>query len=205
MSLHEKEMAQFEKQKDLVPTVDKCTYTSCYCEENVWKLCEHVQRTSPPELVHCYCVFISNENKQIPLWYQKSSWRPDGIVTWDYHVIFLYKHDDVSLVFDLDSKLPFPCQFTEYAAKGIRPNVTLRKQFHRKFRVIPASLFLSTFACDRSHMLDANKDWMSEPPPYPCISTQDSTNNIHDFISMDTGVGVGTVLDFEGLTEKFSV
>ncbi|XP_021373125.1 protein N-terminal glutamine amidohydrolase-like isoform X2 [Mizuhopecten yessoensis] len=149
-------------------------------------------------------MFISNENKQIPLWYQKSSFAPDGVVVWDYHVIFVYNEGDVSLVYDLDTKLPFPCDFTEYAAKGIRPNKTVKKQYHRKFRVIPGLKFLSTFASDRSHMLDANKQWLSDPPLYPCIQTSDSTNNIQDYISMDPAVGVGVVLDFEGLIDKFS-
>ncbi|OWF40932.1 protein N-terminal glutamine amidohydrolase-like isoform X1 [Mizuhopecten yessoensis] len=189
---------------DLIPTADKCTYTSCYCEENVWKLCEHVKGNNPDRLAYCYCMFISNENKQIPLWYQKSSFAPDGVVVWDYHVIFVYNEGDVSLVYDLDTKLPFPCDFTEYAAKGIRPNKTVKKQYHRKFRVIPGLKFLSTFASDRSHMLDANKQWLSDPPLYPCIQTSDSTNNIQDYISMDPAVGVGVVLDFEGLIDKFS-
>ncbi|XP_069135710.1 protein N-terminal glutamine amidohydrolase-like [Argopecten irradians] len=189
---------------DIIPTPDKCTYTSCYCEENVWKLCELVKDRSPNKMSYCYCVFISNENKQIPLFYQKSSASPDGVVVWDYHVICIYNDDDTSLVYDLDTKLPFPCDFSEYTAKGIRPNLTLKKQYHRKFRVIPGSEFLSIFASDRSHMLDANKQWLSEPPSYPCIQTSDSTNNIHDFISMDPAKGVGSVLDFEGLVHKFS-
>ncbi|XP_060064684.1 protein N-terminal glutamine amidohydrolase-like [Ylistrum balloti] len=192
------------KKDDLIPTADKCTYTSCYCEENVWKLCEHVKEKNPDRLAYCYCVFISNENKQIPLWHQKSSHSPDGVVVWDYHVIFVYNEGDISLVYDLDTDLPFPCNFTEYAAKGIRPNSTIKTQYYRKFRVITGSEFLSTFASDRSHMLDANKQWLSEPPPYPCLQTPDSTNNIQDFISMDPEVGFGTVLNFDGLVGKFS-
>ena len=42
----------------------------------------------------------------------------------------------------------------------------------RMFRVIPANVFLDTFASDRSHMLDAEGKWLKPPPSYPCIQTE---------------------------------
>jgi len=41
----------------------------------------------------------------------------------------------------------------------------------RAFRVVPSDLYLSTFASDRSHMLNADGSWLHPPPTYPCIST----------------------------------
>ena len=41
----------------------------------------------------------------------------------------------------------------------------------RKFRVISASVFLCTFASDRSHMKRPNGDWIQGPPDYPPIRT----------------------------------
>ena len=42
------------------------TYTSCYCEENVWKLCEKIQSTMGLNGLlkegKAFAVFISNDN-----------------------------------------------------------------------------------------------------------------------------------------------
>lgn len=40
---------------------DKCTYTSCYCEENVWKLvqCKELAKVTD----RLYVVFISNPSE----------------------------------------------------------------------------------------------------------------------------------------------
>eukprot|EP00493_Phyllostaurus_siculus_P009611 UN09735 len=56
------------KPKDLSPS--SCLYTSCYCEENVWKLCERIRDEGINNLAEYYAVFISNSSRQIPLWMQ---------------------------------------------------------------------------------------------------------------------------------------
>ncbi len=35
----------------------------------------------------------------------------ERLVIWDYHVVFIYRPDDRTLVYDLDSELPFPTYF----------------------------------------------------------------------------------------------
>lgn len=187
----------------LFPSREECVYTSCYCEENVWHLCSAVRDKQPEELGSCYCVFISNSDQAIPLWEQTASSREDGLVVWDYHVVFIQKRPDGNLVYDLDTRLDFPCTFRLYIEHGIHSCADLKPQFQRFFRVVPAEKFLSTFASDRSHMLNDEGKWLKQPPSYPCIRTQDSTNNIKDFISMDPKVGVGEVLDYWQLCEKF--
>jgi len=81
------------------------TYTSCYCEENVWKLCEEIERRSSKDkdkddssrtnedpLSRTYAVFISNPSKSVPIWCQRSSKNPRSVpVVWDYHVILIYR------------------------------------------------------------------------------------------------------------------
>jgi len=42
-------------------------YTSCYCEENVYKLCELLNEKFSIPLSRIYAVFISNENKQVKI------------------------------------------------------------------------------------------------------------------------------------------
>ncbi|XP_045171566.1 protein N-terminal glutamine amidohydrolase-like isoform X2 [Mercenaria mercenaria] len=178
----------------LFPSRNDCVYTSCYCEENVWHLCSSVRDTQPEELGKCFCVFISNHSQTIPLWEQTASNREDGLVVWG---------SDGSSVYDLDTRLDFPCPFQQYVRQGIQSCASLKPEFQRLFRVIPAEEFLSTFASDRSHMLDDDGKWLKPPPAYPCIKTLDSANNIKEFMSMDPKVGVGKVMDFWQFCDNF--
>ncbi|XP_058687207.1 protein N-terminal glutamine amidohydrolase isoform X2 [Poecile atricapillus] len=145
-----------------------CTYTSCYCEENVWKLCDYIRSQDRHPLEEFYAVFISNDRRMIPLWKQKSG-HGDEPVVWDYHVILLHvTSGEQNFIYDLDTVLPFPCPFDVYSVEAFRLDDSLRPEFHRMIR---ADLYLKTFASDRSHMKDADGKWQKPPPPYPCIET----------------------------------
>jgi len=179
------------KGKVLLPPRNECIYTSCYCEENVWHLCQVIQtkeRSHPMDhkdhMNHFLVVFISNPHEAIPLWKQKAGrCEEDWFVMWDYHVILIDKQDQ--LVYDLDTVLQFPCNFKEYFSQAIRPDSILNEKFHRHFRVIQAQDFLSTFASDRSHMKHPDGTWIKLPPSYPCIRTSESENNLKNFIRME--------------------
>ncbi|XP_061851922.1 protein N-terminal glutamine amidohydrolase isoform X2 [Colius striatus] len=107
----------------------------------------------------------------IPLWKQKSG-HGDEPVVWDYHVILLHvSGGEQNFIYDLDTVLPFPCPFDVYSAEAFRLDDSLHPEFHRKIRMIPADLYLKTFASDRSHMKDTNGKWQKPPPSYPCIET----------------------------------
>uniref|UniRef100_A0A8C9F0J8 Protein N-terminal glutamine amidohydrolase n=1 Tax=Pavo cristatus TaxID=9049 RepID=A0A8C9F0J8_PAVCR len=155
-----------------VPPRAACVYTSCYCEENVWKLCEYIRSQDRYPLEEFYAVFISNDRRMIPLWKQKSG-HGDEPVVWDYHVILLHvPGGEQNFIYDLDTVLPFPCPFEMYSAEAFRLDDSLHPEFHRKIRMIRADLYLKTFASDRSHMKDANGKWQKPPPSYPCIETE---------------------------------
>ena len=102
-------------------TAADCVYTPYFCEENSYKLCEQlVQRP-----FDVYVAFISNRNRQvgsrpadpcfyaacdslctclqIPLWRQRASRQPSGLVVWDYHVLVLQRTGTDCLVWDLDT------------------------------------------------------------------------------------------------------
>ena len=49
----------------------------------------------------------------------------------DYHVIFLLRTAGPTMVYDLDTTLPFPCKFTEYSTQALREDNGLKSQFHR--------------------------------------------------------------------------
>ncbi|XP_034097256.1 protein N-terminal glutamine amidohydrolase isoform X2 [Gymnodraco acuticeps] len=138
-------MALEEKIK---PSREKCEYTSCYCEENVWCLCEFFRREDAAQLEDMFIVFISNENRT------------------DYHVVLLQASSS-SVVYDLDSELPFPCSLKRYSSDALRSERGIRPAYHRKFRVVPAHSFLLNFASDRSHMKNSDGSWKMPPPPLP--------------------------------------
>ncbi|XP_047582472.1 protein N-terminal glutamine amidohydrolase isoform X1 [Lutra lutra] len=161
------------------PPRDACVYNSCYCEENIWKLCEYIKNHDQYPLEECYAVFISNERKMIPIWKQQA--RPgDGPVIWDYHVVLLHvSSGGQSFIYDLDTVLPFPCPFDTYVEDAFKSDEDIHPQFRRKFRVIRADSYLKNFASDRSHMKDSSGNWREPPPSYPCIETGDQDADAH--------------------------
>ncbi|RUO96162.1 hypothetical protein BC936DRAFT_142509 [Jimgerdemannia flammicorona] len=92
------------------PRLDKfsLTYTSCYCEENIYHLC----RKLPTE--KCHVIFIANVFKSVRsllalLILRRAFHLPEAyfmLPTW---------------VYDLDTLLPFPCPFNEYVERALRP------------------------------------------------------------------------------------
>ncbi|XP_043073065.1 protein N-terminal glutamine amidohydrolase [Puntigrus tetrazona] len=187
----------------IAPCREQCVYTSCYCEENVWKLCEYVKDQGTCSLDEVYAVFISNERKTIPIWKQKSS-RGDQPVIWDYHVILLHADKQgQSFIYDLDTILPFPCLFDVYSKEAFRSDQHLKPAFWRKLRVIPGDAYLKKFASDRSHMKDSDGKWRTSPPPYPCLETSESKMNLDDFICMDARTGYGEVYNLLDFVQHF--
>lgn len=189
--------------KSIVPLAEECPYTQFYCEENIWHLCDHVRRLETTELTKCHVVFISNNQKCVPLWRQRSGKSEDKLVTWDYHVIFMYEQDDRCLVFDLDSDLPFPTYFHKYVTETLRTDQILKPEHHRFFRVIPASVFLQKFASDRRHMRKQDGSFLQKPPPHPPIKTAECVHNLEMFISMDSKIGCGTVYNLQDYVRRF--
>uniref|UniRef100_H3C867 Protein N-terminal glutamine amidohydrolase n=2 Tax=Tetraodon nigroviridis TaxID=99883 RepID=H3C867_TETNG len=182
---------------------EDCVYTSCYCEENVWKLCEFARGQKTPPLEELLVVFISNASRTVPLWRQRSGYG-DQPVVWDYHVILLQVGlDSDPQVYDLDSDLSFPCSMELYASQALRSDRSLRPAYHRRFRVIPADSFLLNFASDRSHMRNADGSWKMPPPPYPPIHTAECQMNLDDFISMNPAVGWGQVFSLSHFLHSY--
>ncbi|KAM4539703.1 protein N-terminal glutamine amidohydrolase [Odontesthes bonariensis] len=188
----------------IAPRRENCVYTSCYCEENVWKLCEYfrTERTAPLEQL--FVVFISNDKRMVPLWKQKSG-RGDQPVIWDYHVILIQVGlQSGSQVYDLDSELSFPCSLQLYAAQAFRSDRNIKPEYHRKLRVVPADSFLLNFASDRSHMKNSDGTWKMPSPPYPPIHTSESQMNLDDFISMNPAAGWGTVHSLDEFLQRYT-
>ena len=195
------------------PKQEECVYTSCYCEENVWKLCEQFQKRGGDTKQLCV-VFISSHERQTALWNLKCGGTAD-FQLWDYHVILIKsapsdressqsttdtvrEHESESLVYDLDTSLPFPVSFNQYAKEVLRPELILHLRSaglpERLFRVISADTFLEEFSSDRSHMRKEDGTWFAPPPLYPPIKSQKNSNNIQEFISMKNSSAPGIVM-----------
>ncbi|TYI10509.1 hypothetical protein ES332_A09G146100v1 [Gossypium tomentosum] len=164
-------------------------HTPFYCEENVYFLCKKLcsSQIADAQGSDLFVVFISNDNKQIPLWHQKASHRADGVILWDYHVICVQRKKDggTHLVWDLDSSLPFPCPLAAYVSETIRPSFQLFSEFQRFFRVVYAPLFLRHFASDRRHMKDSEGNWTAQPPPYePIVAEDGSVHNLNGYMEI---------------------
>lgn len=185
------------------PAKDDCIYTPCYCEENVYKLCERLQETSSSVVQNCHVVFVSNETKKVPLWHQKAGYNSVGLVVWDYHVFLVYDQPQESLVYDFDTLLPFPTPFYHYISMTFKSDRDLKPEFYRKFRVVDGPTYLKKFSSDRRHML-RDGVWLKEPPSYKPISTPECEHNLESFISMNPDEGFGEVLTLGQFCQRFA-
>ncbi|KAK9465261.1 N-terminal glutamine amidase-domain-containing protein [Lipomyces arxii] len=195
-------------------TFERFDYAFCYCEENVYKACERYKNKE------IYAVFISSPKRKLPLWAQRLAKQANKPVIWDYHVILIEKRDGRSFVIDFDTntiescherdtddvRAVYPILFKDYVNATIHPEINLGSvDFERRFRVIPASLYLDHFASDRSHMLkqdfldsasglaEHKPDHYHMPPPkWPAICGPESAKrcismNLDDYINMTPG------------------
>ncbi|KAM3338455.1 hypothetical protein P3S68_030541 [Capsicum galapagoense] len=172
-------------------------HTLYYCVRKIYLLCN---KLCDDGLADLFVIFISNEKKQkldgmlfrIPLWHQKASQRAEGVILWDYHVICVQKKRDEkssSLVWDLDSSLPFPSPLGTYVAESIRPSIQIFSEFKRTkcsfIRVVHAPIFLRHFASDRRHMKDSAGNWIVEPPSHEAIVAEDgAVHNLNEYITV---------------------
>ncbi len=176
-------------------------YCPSYCEENIWHLCQSPRFESQPTWV----VFISNAEGCCPLWQQRAG-APDEPVLWDYHVILLSLLEPGAPhpwgVWDLDSRLPSPTPLSSYLQETCRGGTDLPEPLRPQFRVLSRQDYLHHFASDRAHMLSPHGDYLSPPPPWPCIGVPTRPSNLHRFIAVDSDF-IGEVMPLQALVEFF--
>jgi protein N-terminal glutamine amidohydrolase len=186
---------------NLVPGVPQHLYAPFYCEENIWHLSREPQLTDFDKRV----VFISNEMKSCPLWFQRACQSAHEPVVWDYHVILLANNDAAQSdwqVWDLDTLLGLPMPAKLYLESTFG-NINLAgPSFQPQFKVIDATSFATSFCSDRGHMRDRHGAWLVQPPPWPAIM-QTSKPNLQELIDMGNDEH-GEVLDLPGFVERFA-
>ncbi|MFT4924281.1 MAG: hypothetical protein ACI8WB_000359 [Phenylobacterium sp.] len=171
-------------------------YCACYCEENIWHLCQHPNFAGFEKRI----VVISNADKTCAVWHQSAASEDQVPVIWDYHVILLVLFDHWT-VWDLDSTLPLGEAFTRYLPQTFP---TLAPQYHRfmpRFKVIENQRFIRSFSSDRSHMRQADGSWFSPPPPWPAIINDRQL--IHSDVITMTDDGADGSLSLDQLKQIF--
>lgn len=190
------------KQDAAIPEKKDLVYTSCYCEENIYKFCERLKDLKV-DLSNYFAVFISNKSKCVPVWCSKSS--PNGVLMWDYHVILLFmdrKNVKACKFYDFDSNLEFPCAMMKYFEKTFQPNADLKVNYKQEFRLVQATQYLQAFYSDRMHMFEKSTNkWIMPPPSYDCIMNghKNGSNLMSHFVDV-TNLVIGkvfTVQQFE--------
>ncbi len=174
-------------------------YASCYCEENVWRLLQdpRLEGESP------HALFLSNARRAFAMWHQRAADPPEGPVVWDYHVVVLARRRAWE-VWDLDSRLPFPCPAAHYLRESFPEVPGLDATLRPRFRLVPRDALLARFASDRSHMRTPEGAFKAEPPPLPPIRTTAETMNLWSWV--DTAPGfVGEVFDLAGLQRHLAL
>jgi hypothetical protein len=179
-----------------VASVDRSefSYTSFYCEENVWHLAGDPRIGGDSRRV----VFISNRDRACALWCQRAG----SPVLWDYHVILASKVGGRALIWDLDTTLDFPAPAELYLASTFPISGRIDPRFEPRFRVVSAGELRARFASDRSHMLIRGR-YRAPPPAWPPIRTEAETMNLDRWVDMDQP-WAGEVVALDALVEVLS-
>ena len=169
-------------------------YQAFYCEENIWQFLKTraVQRPSNDA-----AVFITNEDQHVALAQQQQG-DEQGIVIWDYHVIAI-TYDPSPLIWDFDSRLPFPCSATDWLQQTFAAFKGAPKIYHPIFKVCKAHLFLGEFQSDRRHMRDELNRWLKPPPEWPNIGRG---HNLDDWLDLSCDK-LGSLYDYDELMNQF--
>ena len=153
-------------------------YTPYFCEENIWHLCQHSQISSQEIRI----IFISNDKKICPFFYQRACSSPQYPVWWDYHVILICK-ERYWVVWDLDTVLTCPIQVEDYLRFTFGDPDSIPQPYSPRFKVIVRHQFIQKFSSDRSHMRTPSGQWVASPPPWPQIF-HSGKNTLNNFIKM---------------------
>ncbi len=167
---------------NIVKKLNRCEflYAPFYCEENAFHLAAKLLGNQ--EIVRV--IFISNEIRACLLMYQKAA-DPGQAVYWDYHVIVTTGKGKSLSIWDLDTRLLFPCPARDYLELTFPYNIPLE---HRVlFRSIEAKEYLQNFSSDRRHMRNTDGTWIQTPPPWPPIrgSGASTDHDLEAFLNLE--------------------
>ena len=157
-----------------IPMLDKSlfTYTSLFCEENIWKLIQFLKSDKKPDknnIEPLDVLFISNKSKSVVLFEQKSAIGNQAVI-WDYHVILTACTNNHIYALDFDSKCAFPLLISKYFKRTFTLPENTPEQYLPLLKTYKADFFLKYFYSDRSHMQGIIPE--SEFPEYSIIQPE---------------------------------
>lgn len=172
-------------------------YTANYCEENIWHLAGEPGLLDGPR----YVVLLTSPAKSTPVFQQKAAPGENDPCFWDYHVIMVVKASSGSVVYDFDTKLPFPCPFDRYVRESFLPGRKLPFNYQPRFRIVTADEYKRGFSSDRSHMKRADGSWRSPPPEWPLIQASPASVPLKKALDLRSP-SPGELVDLDGLIAK---
>ena len=152
---------------------DQRPYTALFCEENVWQLAREMV-SSGKDMCRSEVLFFVNAADSVVMLNQRAA-DPGMAIGWDYHVV-LRVRDPHDLVFDADTRLPYPCATREYLLHSFPRQSALLEHLQAWVRRVPVATFLSRFDSDRSHM--RGRVPAAAFPPWPTIRATDTQHAI---------------------------
>lgn len=180
-------------------------YWPYFCEENVWWLAK------ASDSAVGFALFISNLSVSVVIAQQRAGTAPQGIVCWDYHVVWLQRVADVWMVYDYDTTLAgaqsvvWPTvagvPLERYLAESFPKLETSQVRFDPLFRLIERAEFCESFSSDRSHMRGAGGAWLQQPPTWPPIGVGNTLTLMRDMSSAQ----FGDAINLPALIEYFAL
>lgn len=159
-------------------------YSANFCEENIWHLCQNPELEGFSKKV----IIVSNSNRNCPFRFQKSI-NGDEFVWWNYHVILFAYQKQSNFIYDFDSTLSVPMTGKEYLQKTFQRHENWKETDLPCFKAIDSKDYLNSFTSDRSHMKDAEGNWLSAPPKWASIGK-------------DGGLPLPSLLDFTDSSDQ---
>lgn len=175
-------------------------YWPCYCEENVWHLCDALDSRDAVE-AEALVIVVSNRAGHVAMYRQAAAHAPEAPVAWDYHVVLAMGRPGEWLIYDADTTLPQPCSADDYLSASFPDLPETSADYRPLFRWVDAASYRATLATDRRHMRTASGEWLRAAPTWPPIGRG---HNLHRFIDMDDRF-VGAVVDLAGLRGRLGL
>ena len=122
-------------------------------------------------------------------------------------MILFASKDDSSLIYDFDSTLPVPLSGKEYLQKTFLSNENWKKNDLPAFKLIDANDFINSFVSDRSHMIDADGNWLSIPPKWPLIGKDGGVLSLPELLdfTLTSKERIYNLEEVLSLVEKFEL
>ena len=174
-------------------------YHAFFCEENIWQLAGDAQFLDSPR---AFVMLVSNDDQTCPLWHQRAAQAPGEPVVWDYHVVLLdVREQEHPVVWDLDTVLPGPpTAFEHWWTQTFPLRLALPDALNPMFRVLSAKAYRETFSSDRSHMKNAQGQWLAPPPPWaPIEPNSQRPHTLERLLQMRENGMPGTIHDHKSL------